>query len=284
MSQGEVLATGLPIGEGPVELPDGTLAMTGVADGWIWRVDPQSGRTERWADVAGSANSAVVTSDGGLLVAQNGGLDLSMMLDHQPPVRPVDAGLQRVRPDGSVSWFVTGLLAPNDTVVAQDGTLWLTDPPPYPPTGEVRGRVLTVQPDGAWEIWADDFAYCNGLALEPDGSVLVCEAHGLMRLRGPGQREWLVPELPSDGDGLCLDADGNIYVAGTTEGNVRVLSPEGEVLELIGMPVQGVVTDMAFVGPDRTTLVAFLGIPGTLVVFENRPVAGAELVPFAVSA
>jgi gluconolactonase len=288
VSAGEVVASGLPMGEGPVELPDGSWVTTGVTDGWIWRIDPATGTVERWADTAGGPNSAVVTTDGGLIVAQNGGLDLSgitqLDLGELPPVRYVTPGLQRVRPDGSVSWFVEGLRAPNCLHVTPDGTLWFSDPPPFPADGSIDGRVVRCRPDGTWDVWAEGFGYDNGLIVEADGAVLVCELGGLLRMRDPHDRTWLVEDLGSPGDGLCLDVEGNIYLSGTDQNVVRVVSPTGELLEVIEMPVShGVVNDVAFVGPDRTTLVALVGQPGVLVAWEGRPVAGQPLVPFAVS-
>ena len=42
--------------------------------------------------------------------------------------------------------------------------------------------------DGQLRTLADGFAYCNGIALEPDATVVVVEGNGLMRV-GTGRLE-----------------------------------------------------------------------------------------------
>ena len=135
----EVVATGLPFGEGPAVFPDGSLVVTGIQQGQIWRVPPGGGVAAPCADVAGGPNSVVVAADGGFLVAQNGGIDLVALgvIAEGPAVRYVVPGLQRVAPGGAVTSLTrTPLQAPNDIVVGLDGTVYVTDPEPYPPTGQ----------------------------------------------------------------------------------------------------------------------------------------------------
>ena len=101
----EVMATGLPFGEGPAVCSDGSLVVTGIQAGQLWRVPAGGGEATPCADVAGGPNSVVVTTDGGFLVAQNGGIDLVALgvISDGPPVRHIVPGLQRVAPDGAVS-------------------------------------------------------------------------------------------------------------------------------------------------------------------------------------
>lgn len=277
---GEVVVTGLPLGEGPGELPDGRWLVTGVTDGWIWRVDPVSGTAEPFADTAGSPNSLVVTTDGGAIVAQNGGVDMNAIpgLGPYPPLRPVPPSLQRVSPSGEVSTFATDVQSPNDLVVAADGSLWFTDPPHYPPQPGQEGTIRSVDANGRTSVWADGFTFCNGLARLSDGSWLTTEGPGLMRVFGPGRvdRTWVVETLPSPGDGLCVDEDDNAYLAGTLDGVVRIVSAAGEIVEELRPPVEGMITDCFFVGPERRTLVAFVAHPGVLVAWEGMPVPGQQ--------
>src|SRR6185436_2414403 len=108
-----VVATGLQFGEGPVWCPargdqPASLVCTAVAAGAVERVDLATGEVRRVADVAGGANAAVLASDGGFLVTQNGGIDFaSTPYPDPPPYRPVTPGLQRVRADGSTEYVVT---------------------------------------------------------------------------------------------------------------------------------------------------------------------------------
>ena len=54
------------------------------------------------------ANAALLTSDGGFLVTQNGGIDFTQvrLYDDPPPYRPVTGGIQRIAPDGSVTYLL----------------------------------------------------------------------------------------------------------------------------------------------------------------------------------
>ena len=55
--QAEVVVDGVRFGEGPVWCPDGTLVVTSVCDGVLWRVFVSSGTKELVADVGGGANA-----------------------------------------------------------------------------------------------------------------------------------------------------------------------------------------------------------------------------------
>ncbi|HEV2310758.1 MAG TPA: SMP-30/gluconolactonase/LRE family protein [Acidimicrobiia bacterium] len=284
----EVVATGIRFPEGPVYCADaaggpGTLVCTSVADGELDRVHLADGRVERIAALGGGANAAALSRDGGFLVTQNGGIDFASTNLYPDPPRyePVTPGLQRVWPDGRVDYIADdGFLAPNDLVVAADGTLWFTDPPPFPPTGEPNGRVHTMTPDGTVTTVASGFLYCNGIALEPDGTPVVVEAHGLLRLVD-GDRPWIVEELPGgSGDGLCVDADGRLYVANTAAHGVRVLEPDGREVEFLALDGQGVTTNCCFGGADGRTLFATDGLPGHVVAWEGMPTPGLPLHPW----
>ncbi len=284
----EVVTTGIRFPEGPVFCPDpdggpGTLVCTSVADGAVERVHLADGRVERIATVGGGANAAYAADDGGFLVTQNGGIDFAStnLYPDPPPYQPVTPGVQRVRPDGSVHYVADGeFLAPNDLVVAADGTLWFTDPPPFPPTGAPRGRIHTMTPDGTTTTVATGFIYCNGIALEPDGTPVVVEDRGLLRLVD-GERAWIVEELPGgSGDGLCVDVDGRLYVANTAAHGVRVLEPDGQEVEFLALDGRGVTTNCCFGGTDGRTLFATDGLPGHIVAWEGLPTPGLPLHPW----
>jgi sugar lactone lactonase YvrE len=54
-------------------------------------------------------------------------------------------------------------------------------------------------------------------------------------------------------DGLCVDVDGNLWIAFFGEGEVRCLSPDGGLLGIVDVPVPNP-TCAAFVGPDLDRL------------------------------
>jgi len=275
----EIVATGIRFAEGPTWCPDGTLVCTSVANGAVLRVHLDSGRVEQVAVVGGGANAAVCASDGGFVVTQNGGIDYSttgLRLDPMPEYRPVAPGIQRVDPQGAVTYLLdTGFLAPNDLVVAADGTLWFTDPPHYPPPPEPVGRVHTMAPDGTTQVAFDGFTYCNGIALEPDGTPVVVEGLGLQRLLPDGGREWIVERVGRmTGDGFCVDAGGRFYVAVTAAHGVRVFDADGTEVDFLEIPGRGLTTNCCFGGDDLRTLFATDGLPGQIVAWEGMPTPG----------
>ena len=227
----EVVVDGLRFPEGPVWSTDGTVVCTSVAEGALYRVWPSEGRKERIADVGGGANAAAAAEDGGFLVTQNGGIDFSALglYEDPPPYRPATPGVQRVGGDGSVSYLLNdGFLAPNDLVVAADGTLYFTDPPHHPPPPEPMGRVHAYR-SGQLRTLAAGFGYCNGIALDPGGTVVVVEGNGLMRVEEDGSKEWVCQLPGAAGDGFCFDLDGNFYVAAAADHGILIVDPRGIV-------------------------------------------------------
>lgn len=283
----EVVVDGIPFGEGPVWCDDGTLVVTSVAGGCLYRVWPERHEREMLADTGGGANGAVAASDDGFLVTQNGGFDFSSVgiFRDPPPFRPATPGLQRVGPDGDVDYVAdVGLHAPNDLCVDADGTVWFTDPGHYPPPEPPIGRVLALRPDGSVETVADGFWYCNGIAVDPDGELVVVERAGLMRVaKDGGDRDWICELLGrGGGDGFCLDADGRFYVASTVEHGVRVLDRDGTELDFLEIDGNGVTTNCCFGGPEGRWLFATDAVPGHVVVWEGMPTPGLPLRPWPV--
>lgn len=279
--------------EGPVWCPGpeaggGTLVVTDVGVGALHRVDVASGEVTTIADTGGGANGATPAVGGGFLVTQNGGLDFAAigLFDDPTEVRPVPSGIQHVAPDGAVSYLVaTGVQAPNDLVVAPDGTLYFTDPPAYPLPADVRGRVMAVDPDGSTRVVAEGFFYPNGIGLDADGLLVVVENgqqsgradFGLVRLHPDGRRERFADRT---GDGFCTDVEGRIYLAGGIHG-VTVLEPDGRVVEVLELAGRGVTTNCCFGGPDGRTLFATEAVPGGVWAWSGLPTPGAPVAAWA---
>lgn len=274
--------------EGPVWCGDETLVFTSVADGALYRVDVRTGALGTVAVVGGGANAAAPTADGGFVVTQNGGIDFSRVpgfdVAGAPPYAPVAPGLQHVAPDGSVRYLLDqGFLAPNDLTATADGTLYFTDPPHHPPPAEPAGRVHAVSADGTVRVLASGFRYCNGIALEPGGTLAVVEARGLMRVWPDGEREWILEHIGENaGDGLAVDAEGLLYVCCTRDHAVRIFDPDGLEVERLELPGAGLVTNCCFGASDLRTLFVTVGIPGSVVAFEGLPTPGSPVHPWPV--
>jgi gluconolactonase len=294
-----MICEGPPYGEGPVWCPasaadpsadpsagDGTLVCTSVSDGALYRVWPQTGRRELVADVGGSANGAARCADGGFLVTQNGGLDLSTfpIFRDPPPPRYTRSGVQRVAPDGSVSYLTPEpMQMPNDLAVADDGTVFFTDPCGWPIPDTPQSRVMALAPDGALRIVAGGFWYANGIGVDLDGATLIVvengregHDHGFVRLRQDGEREMFAPARV--GDGFALDVDGRIYMAGGGH-VVTIYEPDGTPVEQLQCPGDyPVSTNCCFGGDDLRTLFAVdAGAPGHVYCWTGMPTAGVPL-------
>ena len=281
--QAEVVVDGVPFGEGPVWCPDGTLVVTSVAEGALYRVWPDQHRAERIADTGGGANGAALASDGGFVVTQNGGFDFAAtgLFAEPPRFRLGTPGLQRVAPDGTVT-YLTGepLQAPNDLAVRADGTIVFTDPGPFPPPDPTIARVLSWSPDDGVQIVHDGFWYVNGIAFEPDGGLVVIERMGLLRLdqSGGSDHEWIIENLgQGGGDGFCLDADGRFYVCSTIAHCVLVIDRDGTIVDRLTIEGDGLTTNCCFGGPDNRTLFATDALPGRVVAWEGLPTPGLPL-------
>ncbi len=283
----EIVVRDVPFGEGPVWCPDGTLVITHLAPGGLRRIWPESGRSEVLAATRGSANAAQLAADGGFVVTQNGGLDFNSFGDvldlgpeGAPAHDPVTPGIQRVSPTGEVSYLIDqDMRGPNDLVVAADGTLYFTDPGKPDESDVPIGRVFALTPQGELREIAGEFEYDNGIAISPDGRILVVEGEGLMWVGPDGGKDWLVEKLPGDsvGDGLAFDQEGRIYVCAPLDHVVRVLEPDGKQVEVLELGENAIVTNCCFGGEDRRTLFTAEILPGRVVAFEGLPSPGVPM-------
>jgi gluconolactonase len=264
-----------------------SLVCTSVSEGALFRVELATGATERLAVTGGGANGAAPCTDGGFLVTQNGGLDFAAigLFDDPPVCTPAQPSLQRVDPGGRVEILTPDVLqAPNDLVVAPDGTVFFTDPPPWPLPDDPRGRVWAYRPGGALDLVADGFYYPNGIGIDRDGALVVVEnglmgapVSGLERIAADGTRRRFATRT---GDGFCLDVDGRLYLAGGVHG-VTVLDPDGTVVEVLELPGSGITTNCCFGGDDLRTLFATEAVPGGVVAWEGMPTPGAPVAAWA---
>jgi sugar lactone lactonase YvrE len=128
----------------------------------------------------------------------------------------------------------------NDMVVTPDGRAYVDA---YDDHFDLRShRILMVTPERDVSVVAEDVVYPNGITTTPDGlTLLVAETFAgritAFPVGGDGtlgnRRTWA--ELPDDGrpDGLCLDANGDVWVASYLAGEFLHLREGGEVLDRI---------------------------------------------------
>ena len=220
----EIKDHGLAFPEGPRWHAD-TWWISDQLGGIVLRLD-ERGALEPVASL-GSPSGLGFTGDGTLLVA-----------------RMAEPGILAVNPsDGSVALHtdLTGIAEHlNDMFVDGDGRAYVDA---YDdPFDTTTHRLLKVDPGGEVTVAADGLAFPNGVTTTPDGSTLLIsetfaghvtafdvDADGGLSNR----RLWAsLPEGRSP-DGLCLDANGDIWVAAYTTGEFFHLREGGEVLDRI---------------------------------------------------
>ena len=166
--------------------------------------------------------------------------------------------LRRIEADGTVvvhadlSSAARGDL--NDMLVGADGTAYVGDMGARIQSGGemVPGQTFRVAPDGTWESAADDLQAPNGHVLNDDGRTLIVAESGGSRLTAfavepdgtlSGRRTF-AELVPAEGspipfappDGICLDAEGAVWVADPIGRRVFRVREGGEVTDSIGFP------------------------------------------------
>jgi gluconolactonase len=293
----EILAEGLAFPEGPVVLPDETVAVVEIGRGRITQVE--RGRTRVVAQLRGGPNGAALGPDGRLYVCNNGGFSWHGELGRLRPIgkaednsggriEHVDLGSGKVevlydRCDGR------GLSAPNDIVFDTKGGFWFTDHGHRSGRQVEFGSVYYARTDGS-QIREVIFPLVgpNGIGLSPDGRILYVAETSSGRLWsypiiGAGQVALPTWPSPTGGDLVCglagfhrydslaVEAEGNIVIASLRIGGLDVVSPVGELVQRIDTP-DPYTTNICFGGADMRTAYVTLSSSGQLVTMPwDRP-------------
>ncbi len=211
------------------------------------------GQGTEWAET-GAPNGHKILADGTHLVcdaSQHAVLHLSADGKLLPPASSECDG--------------TPLRGPNDlSLDTPHGGFYFSDPGGSSDT-EPIGTVHYVDSSGTTHLVDQHLAFPNGIVLTPDGKRLYLAESKKNRVLvydvlSPGKvaHRRVLAELPTKDpaagqidnqpDGMCLDAEGNLYVAHYGMQQVQVLSPEGKLLARY--PGGNVTTsNVAFGGP-----------------------------------
>lgn len=185
-------------------------------------------------------------------------------------VSMTDRKLLRLDPDGLYEVADVSAHAPwhcNDMVVDAEGNAYIGNFG-FDLAAQAEPRATTivrVTPDGEASVVADGLEFPNGTVITPDGKTLIVGESWGRRLTAfdiaddgslTNRRVWA--DLAKNGvgppDGICLDAEGCIWVAvPTLPGAAARVAEGGEVVERIEVEEFGVYACMLG-GPERKTL------------------------------
>jgi len=99
-------------------------------------------------------------------------------------------------------------------------------------------RLARVDPDGTVHVAASDMHFPNGMVITPDGRTLIVAETLAMRLTafdvGPdgtlsNRRVWATLGMRAP-DGICLDANGHVWVANAIAPECVLVAPGGEII------------------------------------------------------
>jgi sugar lactone lactonase YvrE len=203
----DVVVDGLTFAEGP-RWREGKLWFSDFYSHRVLTVDA-AGRVETVIEVPGRPSGLGFTPDGALLVVS--------MLDRS--VLRVEGGRARLLAD--LSGVATGPC--NDMVVDAAGRAYVGNFgfDRHQGESERTACIARVDPDGRVTRVAEDLHFPNGTVITPDGRTLIVAetlAHRLTAFdidatRGLARRRVLAEIEGCFPDGICLDAEGAVWVA-----------------------------------------------------------------------
>ena len=236
--------------EGPVFDRQGRLYVTDIPHGRIFRIAPD-GSWDLVAEYDGWPNGLKIHRDGRIFVTcYKRGI---LLLD--PDTGSVAPCLETAGSEG--------FRGVNDLAFAGNGDLYFTD---QGQTGlqDPTGRVYRLRPSGELTCLVDTVP-------SPNGIVVDAAMRNLFVAVTRAQQVWRIP-LGTSGlvskvgvfaqlhggmggpDGIALDEEGCLVVAHTGFGSIWRLSPVAEPLLRVRSPAGISTTNVAYGGPDRSTL------------------------------
>jgi sugar lactone lactonase YvrE len=242
------------LGEGPIWHPDRKLVS------WV---ELYEGRVN-WLSLDGTAREPdEIGRRVGVAVPAAGGA-VALATDEGFSVLDGDGSPRLVAPvenDGRDSFL-------NDGKCDAAGRFWAGTVGVNPETGlavENAGSLYVLEPDGGVRVALSGLTLSNGLDWSPDGETLYfidsftwgIDAYPFDVDAGELGEPRRVLEIPREegfADGMCVDADGCLWVAVWGPGEVRRYTPSGELDAVVRLPVSEA-TSCAFAGDELDVLV-----------------------------
>jgi sugar lactone lactonase YvrE len=226
----KVLLDGLIFPEGP-RWHDGALYFSDMHGSVVWRLTPE-GKASKVQEFPGHVSGLGWLPDGTMLVVSMDDRRLLRLTPHGPEIA------------SDLSSFVANPI--NDMVVDRKGRAYIGGFGFNLFTGEEPRTtvLLCVEPGAGVRTAADNLQFPNGMVITPDGKTLiVAETLGarltafdiqpdgaLTNRRVFAAIEGLTP------DGICLDAEGAVWVAWPGSNKIIRVRNGGEIAETISLP------------------------------------------------
>lgn len=261
------LTDGIVFGEGP-RWHDGKLYFSDIWGHKVMTVDEQ-GRKQVVAEVPTRPSGLGWLPDGTLLI-----------------VSMTDRKLLRRERDGSLKTHADlGHLASgglNDMVVDGKGRAYIDAHDEI----VAPGKIILVTPDGRSRVAADGFEAPNGCVVTPDGKTFIlAEVRGrrltAFDIQGDGsltnRRVWadFSQTTRSVPDGICLDAEGAIWIGSFSKGEFLRVKQGGEITHRIATPGRWSVAPMLG-GRDRRTLFLMTAVTSMQDLGQGKSVGFIE--------
>ncbi len=140
-----------------------------------------------------------------------------------------------VDPDGRA--YVGNFGFDIDRFIEERGAEALVEPPGPPTTSLIR-----IDPDGSAHVAAEDLAFPNGMVITPDGKTLIVAETMAGQLTAfdrdhdgtlTGRRVWATLSWCAP-DGICLDAEGRVWVANAIAPECLLVAEGGDVVDRVG--------------------------------------------------
>ncbi|HEX5403788.1 MAG TPA: SMP-30/gluconolactonase/LRE family protein [Pseudonocardiaceae bacterium] len=278
MTDLEIALRGTPtLGEGPTwDIGNGTLIWIDILGSAVHRFRPETG-TDEVTPLPQHVGAAKPRTNGGLVLNLRDGIGL-------------------LAPGGDLTWLVYWArdgVRGNDAAIDPAGRLW---------AGTMRydqavggGFLARVEPTGRATVVLPSVSISNGIGWSPDHTrmyyvdtpthridVFDCDmTNGDVTNRRP-----LAEVTDTDGvpDGLCVDADGCVWVAVNGGGQVRRYTADGALDRVLDVPARQV-SACCFGGDDLSDLYVTTGREGfTEAQAAAQPLAGCLFVARGITA
>lgn len=257
--------------EGPAVDRAGNVYFTNIPTAKILKWDPNGKTLTEFRTHSGNAN--------GLRFAMNGDLLACEVGSGRVTRTNMTSGVISVLAE---QYEGRGIQSPNDLDFDSGGRIYFSSRANNPDLAKDNSKaVYRIDPDGRIHqlLSEPEIHMPNGVVLSPDEKTLyVIEAHpsddrnrsilafDLDSSGSISNRRTLVNLYPGrSGDGMCIDREGNLYVAAglhnirndsetlDTRPGIHVISPEGTLLTYARTP-EDTITNVTFGGPDLKTL------------------------------